>query len=299
MTNLKLTNAKQLEGHALIARDGVIGRVQDFYFDDHRWCVRYCVVETGQWLHNRRVLIAPEVIGAYDPVLRMFPVSLTIDQVRHSPDIDTDQPVSRQREEALRNYYGWSPYFFGDGAMIAAIAAPLPAANASDAAPVEVERPLEVKGDPHLHSTNATIGYHIDALDGSIGHAEDFVIDSHDWRIRYLIIDTQNWWPGKKVVVPPSAIAWVSWAKSAIVVDLTREAIRTSPAYIAGAFEDPVYAAVLDDYYELLSEPQEPRTTTETKRAHPTAKSVGTRKRTTGAVKSAKKHRHASPAARK
>lgn len=295
----KLTNAKQLEGHALIARDGVIGQVKDFYFDDHRWRVRYCVVETGQWLHSRRVLIAPEVIGAYDPVLRMFPVSLTIDQVRHSPDIDTDKPVSRQHEESLRSYYGWAPYFLGDGAMIAPIPAPLPAATSPAAA--TNEEPLELKGDPHLHSTNATIGYDIDAIDGSIGHAEDFVIDSHDWRIRYLVIDTKNWWPGKKVVVPPSAIAWVSWTKSAVVVDLTREAIRTSPPYIAGAFDDPVYVAVLDDYYELLNGQPRPRETTETKRVHPTPKSktVGVPERTTSVVKSAKKRHNASAAVRR
>lgn len=106
---MKLTNAKHLTGHALQARDGTVGHVRDFYFDDHTWRIRYCEVETGPWLRSRKVLISPEVFRAYDWDKEIFPVDLTTDQVRNSPDVDTDLPVSRQQEEALRRHYGWSP----------------------------------------------------------------------------------------------------------------------------------------------------------------------------------------------
>src|SRR4051794_1580999 len=102
---MKLTNAKELEGRGLHARDGAVGTVSDFYFDDHRWDVRYCEVETGEWLRSRKVLISPEVFRAYDAERKIFPVDLSVDEIRHSPDIDTDRPVSRQHEEELRRYY--------------------------------------------------------------------------------------------------------------------------------------------------------------------------------------------------
>jgi hypothetical protein len=52
--------------------------------------------------------------------------------------------------------------------------------------------------DPHLRSTHQVTDYHIQAKDGEIGHVEDFIIDDETWAIRYLIVDTRNWWPGKK-----------------------------------------------------------------------------------------------------
>lgn len=243
----ELANAKMLEGHALGALDGVIGQVRDFYFDDQHWHVRYCVVETGQWLRRRRVLIAPEVIGPYDAERKLFPVGLKTEQVRNSPDIDTDKPISRQREEALRSYYGWSPYYsIGEGATIT----PLP--PASGAKPVGTEGALETKGDPHLRSTHATTGYHIEALDGPIGHVEDFLIDSVNWRILYIVIDTTNWWPGKKVVVPVASIVRVSWSKSEVAMDLTRDAIKAAPSYVEGSLVNRAYAIALRDYYASL-----------------------------------------------
>lgn len=68
--------------------------------------------------------------------------------------------------------------------------------------------------DPHLRSTHDVSGHHIQAADGEIGHAEDFIIDEETWAIHYLIIDAQNWWPGEKVLVSPQWIERVSWSES-------------------------------------------------------------------------------------
>jgi hypothetical protein len=74
-------------------------------------------------------------------------------------------------------------------------------------------------------------GARIQALDGDIGHVEDFVIDEETWSIRYLIVDTKNWWPGKRVLISPQWIDEISWDDSRISVKLTKEAIRQSPEY--------------------------------------------------------------------
>ena len=60
--------------------------------------------------------------------------------------------------------------------------------------------------DPHLRSIEAVTGYHIHASDGEIGHVEDFLIEDADWSIRYLVVDTKNWWPGKKVLISPRSV---------------------------------------------------------------------------------------------
>lgn len=247
-----LRNAKQLEGHALRARDGAIGQVKDFYFDDHHWHIRYCVVETGKWLQSRRVLISPAVMGDYDPALRVFPVDLTMEQVRTSPDVDTAKPVSRQHEEALRQHYGWPGYWdgvFGAGGLATPITTPTPAANTSEPGLTDGDMPLKKRGDPYLRSVNDTIGYHLEASDGAIGHAEDFLIDDKDWRIRYIVVDTRNWWPGKKVIVAPAWILDVSWEKARVVVDLTRDMIKNSPPYEPTMSWSEDYAVALHEHY--------------------------------------------------
>ena len=62
------------------------------------------------------------------------------------------------------------------------------------------------RDDPHLRSSRAVTGYHIQATDGDLGHVEDFIVDDHSWTIRYMVLDTTNWWPGKKVLVAPDWI---------------------------------------------------------------------------------------------
>jgi uncharacterized protein YrrD len=250
-----LRNVKQIQGRALHARDGVIGEVHDVYFDDEFWLVRYLVVETGAWLSKRKVLIAPDALGAADLLdweKKEVSVDLTVDQVRHSPSVDTDKPVSRQHEEMLRRHYGWPIYWntvLGPGGLAAPLFAPVPAGSSSEPGFVDNDGPDEPRGDPHLRSTRDTAGYHIEAIDGSIGHVDDFLVDEQVWRIRYLLVDTRNWWPGRKVLISPDWINRVSWGDQRVCVDLTRAAVKNSPPYDPAAPWDAVYAATLHDYY--------------------------------------------------
>jgi len=263
LLTMLLRNAKRLEGHALRARDGMLGEVKDFYFDDHHWHVRYCVVETGRWLHSRRVLISSEVLGDYDATLEAFPVDLTMEQVRRSPDVDTDKPVSRQHEETLRQHYGWPGYWgivLGADGLANPILEPTPATSDADAGFTDGDRPLKRRGDPFLRSVNDTIGYRLEASDGALGHVEDFLIDDEDWRIRYLVVDTRNWWAGRKVVVAPAWILDVSWEKARVAVDLTRNMIKNSPPYEPTMPWSEDYAGALHEHYgRLREERRQPR----------------------------------------
>jgi len=102
-----LTNAQYLKDLVVSAKDGEIGTVDNLYFDDETWAVRYLTVETGNWLGGRQVLISPfSVIEANWQVGRLD-VSLTKKQVEGSPDIDTNRPVSRQHEAAYLGYFGY------------------------------------------------------------------------------------------------------------------------------------------------------------------------------------------------
>ena len=116
-----LRNASAIKGYAIAANDGRLGTVSDFLFDDASWLVRWLVVDTGNWLSGRKVLLPPSVLGHLDPKGREFAVGLTMQQVKDSPDIDTERPASRQMETNIYDYYGWNPYW-GTGFSWAATA---------------------------------------------------------------------------------------------------------------------------------------------------------------------------------
>lgn len=82
-----------------------------------------------------------------------------------------------------------------------------------------------------LHSIEGLQGFSLSATDGELGHVKDVYFDDSEWAVRYLAVDTRNWWPGKKVMIPPGLIERVSWEGKSVVVKVTREQIENSTEY--------------------------------------------------------------------
>jgi hypothetical protein len=202
------------------------------------------VANTGTWLTDRQVLISPHALGAIVGEEQQIEVKLTKKQIEDSPSWQSDKPVSRQFEESYMGYYGWPVYWSG------------PYQWGGSAYPMRVgeqreESSQSKKGwDHHLRSTDAVRGHSIQAEDGEIGHVEDFIIDNETWAIRYLIIDTRNWWPGKKVLVSPQWIERVSSSESKVFVNLSRETIKQSPEYTEESLLTRDYETRLHRHYD-------------------------------------------------
>jgi hypothetical protein len=228
-----LSKAKTLTGYALHARDGDFGKVKDFYFDDRDWTIRYLVADTGEWLVSRQVLISPHSLAGVDRDQRSITVRLTRDQIEHSPTLNRDKPVSRQFEQAYYGFFGWAMYWGFE----------------NERAKAEESARRRNRGDPDLRSANAIRGYHIHASDGPVGHVDDFVIDDEAWAIRYLIVDTKDWLPGKRVLISPQWIERISWKEKQVFVALSRDAIQQAPEYGDESHVARDYEAALHDHY--------------------------------------------------
>ena len=239
-----LRSMKDLHEYAIRATDGVIGHVKDLYFDDVAWVVRYLIVDTGDWLSSRKVLISPIAIRHPDWADKELPVSLTKEQVKNSPDIDTDKPVSRQHELGYLAYYGYPSYWdsaglWGGGAYPGLMpigngglpVSPYAADPAAAEAYARADEAQHRDDDHHLRSAQAVIGYHIEASDGDIGHVQGFLVDEQTWAIRYLIVNTSNWWLGHQVLIAPQWIKKLSWLEATVLVDLTRQSVKDAPPY--------------------------------------------------------------------
>jgi uncharacterized protein YrrD len=238
-----LFKAKTVKGYKLDSLDGEIGNVQEFHFDDRHWTIRYLVADTGDWLTGRQVLISPYALVTVNNEKQNIEINLTKKQIEEGPSLESDKPVSRQFEEDYYGYYGWpmystGPYIWGFSPYIV-----------RDPEKWEEYTHGEKAWDPNLRSTHEVNDYDIQAADGEIGHVEDFIIDDETWAIRYLIIDTRNWWPGKKVLVSPQWIERVSWSESKVFVNLTRENIKQSPEYTEESLLTRDYEAGLHRHY--------------------------------------------------
>ncbi len=227
-------NLKQMLGFAMGATDGEMGKVKDFYFDDSTWIIRYVIVETGNWLSGRKVLIAPQAISAINWSDKCLPVNLNKNQIKNSPDIDTEKPVTRQHEMELYEYYPWNNYWgtglWSGGMGTSGMMMP-PAVPVGD--PVRERNNVNTapEGDPHLRSFNNVIGYKIRATDDEIGDADDFLLDESNWTIDKLVIDTGSWLSGKKVLISTHNVQQIEWETMSIVVDLSTKDIEDSPEY--------------------------------------------------------------------
>ena len=257
-----LWNASNIQGYAISASDGEIGTISDFLFDDASWLVRWLVVDTGNWLSGRKVLLPSSAMAHLDSQQKNCSIKLTKQQIKDSPSVNTERPVSRQMESSVYDHYGYSPlwnngysymgglaYLGGFGYLGGLGGAQLnePRSESEDEI-VEMQRNSD---DVHLRSFDAVNGYHIHASDGAIGHIADFLIADIDWSMRYLVVDTKNWWPGKKVLISARSVKEIDWNEHQVNVDVKRQKIKGGPTYDPSVPIDQAYEKKYLAYYNI------------------------------------------------
>jgi len=248
-----LNKAKTLKNYKLNSVDGEIGKVKELYFDDEYWTIRYLIADTGNWLIGRKVLISPNSIVSINKEEEYITINLTKSQIENSPSLDSDKPISRQFQEKLYEYFDLPVYWGGVqtvGGAPQTGGAFIPYTFIKNDKEKLIEPTIdENEWDPHLRSTHNVSGYNIQAMDGKIGHVDDFIIDDETWEIRYLIIDTQNWLPGKKILLSPQWIDIVSWDESKVFVNILSEDIEQSPEYSEESILNRDYEIRLFEHY--------------------------------------------------
>lgn len=229
-----LFSTNRLFKYKIHTTDGECRKVNDFLFDDILNITRYIVVNNGGWLLGRQVLISPVAVGQPDFDSDVLPTVLSKANIEQSPPIETDRPVSRQHEHDMALYYNWPMYWDSINATI----------NTSVA-----EEPEQIEGDPHLRSVSEITGYHIQCMEGTVGHVEDLIIDTESWCLRYLIIDTQDWLPGKKVIIAFDWITHITWDDRKVHIDLTRDQVKNAPTFDPRIPVNRAYETQLYDFY--------------------------------------------------
>jgi hypothetical protein len=219
-----LQNTEKLYGRKLAASDGEIGHVKDFYFDDSAWAIRYVVVDTGHWLTGRLVLLTPHAFARLDQDEQTLQVRLSKKQIQDSPSIATHETVSRQFEEQYYRSYGWPVYWQG-GQMWGISGNPL--ALSPQPRDIEVRRSLEPVADRHLQSAKGVAGCHVQAADGTLGHATGFQLDPVSWAIQEMVVETGPWHLGKRILISTSEIVSINVPGKSVLVKIVKADVRS------------------------------------------------------------------------
>lgn len=217
-----LESTDKLIGFSLSTQDGEIGDIKDFYFDDQNWNIRYLVVETGNWLFGRKVLISPFAINSVAWKSNLLNVGMTKDQVKSSPTIDTDLPVSKQMEKKLNDYYAWPRY--GSPGMGYPTTGMIKVSKV-----VKSESDELANADKHLRSYKHVRDYKVYNADGFVGEAVDFLVNTSDWTLPYLIVGMPEALAEDMIAIPTNKIGSIDFSTYAVSVTLaTSELERIS-----------------------------------------------------------------------
>lgn len=247
-TMSNLYKSEKLKRYRLIAADGEIGSINDFYFEQPGWDVRYLVVDAGNWLNRREVLISPIAIGRINEQEKTIDIELTKQQLQKSPSIDRHKPISRRYEEQYYRHFNWTPYWSAIEMDPISIPAPTESFGQQDMEHMDDSAAAREK---YLRSESEVTGYHIAALDERIGIVKELIVDCYYWIVRYLVIDTRKWLPSKKVLLSPAWVTEINWSDQTVCVDLAREAIASAPEYDEAQPISREYEATLFKHYGM------------------------------------------------
>ncbi|WP_340680785.1 PRC-barrel domain containing protein [Paraglaciecola sp.] len=234
---------RDIKRFTIAATDGDIGVSKDFLFDDRAWTVRYMYADTNKWLPlGEKVLISPVSLRSIDTEDEKIHVALSKQQVKDSPSIDEHKTVSREYEELYFQYFGYGYYWIGPGAW-GEYAHPTELADGPKVPENDtLEKISEDAKANHLRSIDELQGYEISARNGNFGQIYDVILDTNNWEIPLIVIDTHQILPGgKKVLIAPKHIDSINWLEKNVSSHLTVEVIKHCPEYEPELLNDSAY----------------------------------------------------------
>ncbi len=236
-----LVRLKDLTKSKIQGIDDQIGGIKDVYFDDRYWTIRYIVADTQPWLPlSDKILISPIALISFDDKERELKVSLSKESIKDQPKLDDHETVSREFEKLYFDYFGYGYYWQGVE-MWGEYSQPTFLFKRNMLSYDSVDN-NEIEQNNSLRSANEILHYGIEETDGKTGHVEDFIWDTESWSLRFLVIDTRDWFPGgKKVLVSPCQLSDMSWQDNSIKCNIDIEHLKACPEFEADKLNNADY----------------------------------------------------------
>jgi uncharacterized protein YrrD len=253
-------------GFAVYGAEGELGKVEDLYFDEDYWIVRYVRVDVGRWILNRKTLMSTEAFRNLNRKERCIGASLSRETIRNGPEVDFSLPISRKKEEEINTFFQWPVYWdinrFPEYPGVTERKYPEVrkpsyhgAARGYYSPSVEEEERRKVGEEAiggtefHIRGVKEIIGRPVQATDGEIGHVSDLIMDDDSWAVRYVEVDTRNYLPGKHVLIFPQMVMRINWEEARVFITVRKDVVKLAPEYDSDRMPDRVYEESLYEYY--------------------------------------------------
>ncbi len=105
---IHLHSTQEVVTYHIAATDGLIGYVNGFLVDDASWSIRYLVIDTGNWLLGRKVMVGLHEISSINKGEGEIQVNLSRDAIRQSPEYDSTKLLARAHGTQPHRHYGQS-----------------------------------------------------------------------------------------------------------------------------------------------------------------------------------------------
>jgi sporulation protein YlmC with PRC-barrel domain len=241
-----LRSCKSLEGYSLHARDGEIGHLKTLHFNDEDWSIKYLVIDIGGFWSEKKVLLLPNSAFEFSWIEQNISVNLDREQIKQALPYSADLPVTEQHQllnkinfKSLYLIEPWSgsflPLWFPD----------LEAGKALSNLVKEI-------GDKDLRCVKMINGYKVVLKDKEIGKVEDFVLDCNQWKLRDIVIDTNNLFQRNKKIIPVSKIKIFDTDSEKIELDISSSELQDFPDYNEHDAVNREYVVKFYDYYGRL-----------------------------------------------
>lgn len=219
-----LHKTSQLYSQDAIATDGDVGNCVDIIMDDRLWAIRYLVINTGNWLNDRKVLISPTAVIQTKLSEDSISTRLTKNEIENSPPLDADAPVSREYEIQYNKYFGYHMYWLGPYLWGPS---PDPYGIIQPVDEIDIPTKDEIEQKNHLRSCKELTGYDAYALNDEIGKIEDFIFDERRWSIKYVVVNTGNWLFSDYAYIPVNKFSIeISWPDNKVTFNASADEVQ-------------------------------------------------------------------------
>lgn len=258
-----LISLREVTGYEMHSRDGKIGIASDFLFDQKSWFIKSIVDKSGK-VFSKELLFSAGSIGGLDMQEKILHMDLDNEQIKHSPRLTVRDVLNPERflpmddnkvvfhSDWLNNWNSMRLTVLGKQKKYATTKI----LNSSDLLHQEAmkDASLFVRNDdeeiPTLQSSAMTFGFKISSRNGDMGYMQDFIVNDEDWSIKFLVINTKRNFSGKKILVSPEAIDWISWRRKHVSVDMEKEKLAGCPHFDMSFPLNPELQSAIQEKYE-------------------------------------------------
>jgi sporulation protein YlmC with PRC-barrel domain len=213
--SLMLITARNAFGTMVKGANGCFGNLYDILFNGQSWKVQNLLINCNHWYSGQQVAIEPQTVEETNWQNQNMTVQLTKEQIAQVSNTQSKQTTTTAKTCQANQVTTTNVY--GTGAF---------------------NTTTQYNANTVAHSTKLCTGMNVYGTNGMVGYVDDFVVDDETWTVAHLIVEVQNQYTSKRVMIETNSIKSVCWEDGQVQLSLSTQEICDLPTYEAGMLSE-------------------------------------------------------------